>query len=264
MQDPEPETPRRFGGIARLYGAQGLTRLRRARVCVVGLGGVGSWTAEALARSGVGQIRLVDLDHVAESNINRQIHAMDSTLGMAKIQAMDARLRDIDPTIRVELVEDFLDEQNAAECIADVDVVVDAVDHLRAKLALVLACRAANLPLIICGSVGGKKDPRRILLDDLGRTEHDALLAKLRKRLREQHGYPRRIGARFGIPAIYCAEAVSFGDPSSAAGDAPQGLSCAGYGSSVAVTASVGLAAAAWVMETITAEKMDPPTRAAI
>jgi tRNA A37 threonylcarbamoyladenosine dehydratase len=241
---------RRFGGIARLYGVAALEMLGGRRACVVGLGGVGSWAAEALARSGVGRLRLVDLDHVAQSNINRQIHALESTLGQAKVQAMRDRIAAIDPAVEVEAVDDFLTPENAAAHLTDCDVVIDAIDNVRAKAAIVLACRAAGVPLVVCGGAGGKCDPARIRIDDLARTTQDPLLSKLRRRLRAEHGFSRDPKRRFGVLAVYSDEPPRLPD---ACDSPPQGLACAGYGSSMAVTASVGLFAAARAIDVLVA-----------
>jgi tRNA A37 threonylcarbamoyladenosine dehydratase len=250
------DSARRFGGVARLYGAGAGGRLARARVCVVGVGGVGSWAAEALARSGVGRLTLIDLDHVAESNINRQIHALDPTLGQAKVLAMAERIRTINPLAEVEGVEDFVTEDNAGALLAGFDVVIDAIDSVRAKVAIVLACRARRIALVMAGGAGGKSDPARIRVDDLSRTEQDPLLAKVRKRLRSEHGFPRNPKRPFGIVAVYSCEPLRLDDLACDLPHGPQGLSCAGYGSSVMVTASVGLFAAARAVERILA-----PTR---
>lgn len=246
---PEVDRARRFGGIARLYGEPALDVLARSRACVIGVGGVGSWAAEALARSGVGRLRLVDLDHVAESNINRQIHALEPTLGQAKVLAMRERIQAIDPGVEVEAVEDFLTADNAADLVAGCDVVIDAIDNVRAKAALILACRDAGIALVVCGGAGGKTDPARIRVDDLSRTEQDALLAKLRKRLRTEHAFPRDPKRRFGVLAVYSDEPPHMPDTVCETG--PQGLACAGYGSSMAVTASVGLFAAARALDAL-------------
>ena len=250
---PENASERRFSGVSRLYGASGFARLRAARVAVVGIGGVGSWAAEALARSGVGRLRLIDLDHVAESNINRQIHALEPTLGMAKVHAMAARIAGIDPSGRVEAVDAFLEPENAEQLLAGCDAVVDAVDQMRAKLAMVLTCRRLALPLVVCGGAGGKRDPGRIVVADLARTVQDPLLSRLRARLRREHGYPRDVARRFGVDAVYSSEPVA--TDASACGPAKggAGLSCAGYGSSVAVTAGFGLQAAGWVLNRLAA-----------
>lgn len=247
---PEVDRERRFGGIARLYGEQALLHLQQSHVCVVGIGGVGSWAAEALARSGVGQLTLVDLDHVAESNINRQAHALENTLGQAKVLAMQARIHGINPQARVNVVDDFLTPDNALQLLQSADLVIDAIDQVRAKLAIVTACRQLGIPAIVVGGAGGKTDPARLLVADLARTEQDPLLARLRRLLRSEAGFPRDPKRKFGVEAVYSAEPMR--QERTAACDAagvPQGLSCAGYGSSMMVTASFGLLAAARALE---------------
>ncbi|MDR1661138.1 MAG: tRNA threonylcarbamoyladenosine dehydratase [Azoarcus sp.] len=238
---------RRFGGIDRLYGKGALARLSAARVGVIGIGGVGSWTVEALARSGIGALTLVDLDNIAESNINRQIHALGATLGQAKVAAMAARIRDINPHCQIEAVEDFLTPENAAALLGGLDAAVDAIDDARAKTAIAVHCKRQRLPLLMAGGAGGKIDPRRIRSSDLAHTVQDPLLAKVRARLRREHGFTREPGKDLGIEAVYSDEPVR--RPAACAGDAPQGLSCAGYGSSMAMTACVGLFIAARILE---------------
>ena len=241
---------RRFGGIVRLYGEAGLARLARARVAVVGIGGVGSWAVEALARSGVGHLRLIDLDHVAESNMNRQIHALEATLGQAKVEAMAARIGQIDPGIAVECVDDFVTEANvSAMLVPPLDFVIDAIDDVRAKAAIVMHCRRHGIGLITLGAAGGQTDPTRIAIEDLSRTTQDPLLAKLRARLRRDHGFTRDPAKRFRVEAVYSTEPLRYPDASCTAEAGPAGLSCAGFGSSMAVTASFGLAAAARAIE---------------
>jgi tRNA A37 threonylcarbamoyladenosine dehydratase len=239
------EPTRRFGGIARLYGEDGLARLRAAHVCVIGLGGVGSWGAEALARSGVGRLTLIDLDHVAESNLNRQAHALEATLGQAKVLAMAERIAAINPQCRVETVEDFISPENVAELLAaDFDGVLDAIDHQRAKTAVIVHCRQRGLRLVTAGAAGGQTDPTRIRIDDLARTVQDPLLARIRTRLRKEHGYPRDPKKKFGVEAVYSTEPLRYPEASCGTDQRPAGLSCAGFGSSMAVTAGFGLAAA--------------------
>jgi tRNA A37 threonylcarbamoyladenosine dehydratase len=238
---------RRFGGIARLYGDGALARLAAARVCVVGIGGVGSWVVETLARSGVGALMLVDLDNIAESNINRQIHALDETLGQAKVTAMAARVRGINPLCRVETVEDFLTPENTAGLLHDFDVVVDAVDDVRAKTAIAAHCRQQRLPLVMAGGAGGKIDPQRIRMSDLANTTQDPLLSRVRSQLRREHGFPREPKKKFAIEAVYSDEPLRR-PVATCASDSPQGLSCTGYGSSMAMTASIGLFIAARVL----------------
>lgn len=250
------DAQRRFGGMARLYGAPAIARLAAAHGYVIGVGGVGSWVAEALARSGVGRITLIDLDQVAESNINRQIHALDHTLGQSKVSAMAERIQAINPGAQVEAIDDFITPENVAEYLDDFGVVIDAVDHVRAKVAMAVRCRTRALPLVMAGSAGGKRDPARIRVADLSRTEQDPLLAKVRRSLRSDHGFPRDPRRRFGIEAIYSDEAVAYPDADvSCSSERPlQGLACAGYGSSVVMTASVGFFAAARALEYLLAD----------
>ena len=237
------DADRRFGGIARLYGDDGLARLRASRVAIVGLGGVGSWAAEACARSGIGALTLIDLDHIAESNIHRQIHALGSTLGASKAGAMANRILDINPQCGVEAVEEFIEPGNTATLLpaGRFAFVIDAIDHVRAKTALIAHCHSQRTPLVTVGGAGGRTDVSRIRIADLAHTEHEAMLAKVRKALRTHHGFPRNLKHVFGVTAVYSDQPEAGGTPSRAG---LTGLSCAGFGSSVAVTASFGFVAA--------------------
>lgn len=248
------DAERRFGGLRRLYGDAALPALARAHACVIGIGGVGSWVAEALARSGVGVLTLIDLDHVAESNINRQLHALDATRGQAKVLAMAERIRGINPRCRVHPVDDFVTPDNVAALVRGFDVVVDAIDNVRAKVAIAVQCRAHRMPLVMAGGAGGKTDPTRLCVDDLARTLQDPLLAKVRARLRKEHGFPRDPKKKFGIEAVYSPEPLRYPEAACASAQAPQGLACAGYGSSVVVTATAGLFAAARALERLLAD----------
>jgi tRNA A37 threonylcarbamoyladenosine dehydratase len=250
---PSPDYARRFGGIERLYGAGALARAATAHVVVVGIGGVGSWAAEALARSGIGRLTLIDLDHVAESNINRQVQALDSTLGAAKVLAMRSRMLAINSACVVEAVEEFIDERNPATLIPPCDALIDAIDHVRAKAALIAHCRRAGIRVVTTGAAGGRTDPTRIEVADLARTTQDALASKVRALLRKSHGFPREPKKKFGVECVYSPEQAhrpAGADSCDLVGefDAAAGLNCAGYGSSVAVTASFGFAAAARVL----------------
>jgi tRNA A37 threonylcarbamoyladenosine dehydratase len=241
---PAPDTERRFAGVARLYGEAGYRRLRASRVAVVGVGGVGSWAAEALARSGVGAISLIDLDHIVESNTNRQIHALGDAYGAAKVRAMAERIATIDPSCAVSPVEEFVDADNAARLAAGHDLVLDCIDRVSAKAALIAACRAQGIAVVTCGAAGGRLDPTRLRQADLARASGDPLLSKVRYRLRRNYGFPREGAGRvrkFGVEAIYSDEPIRTPQECS-----PQArLACAGYGSVVAVTGAMGFAAAA-------------------
>lgn len=247
---------RRFGGLDRLYGPQTIDALAQGRVVVAGIGGVGTWCVEALARSGVGALTLIDLDHIAESNINRQVHALDSTLGQAKAQAMTRRVHDINPHCQVLVIDDFVEPDNVEQIFpSGPGVLVDCTDQVSAKVAMVLAARARNWPIIVCGGAGGKTDPFSLRSGDLSLAVHDALLGRVRQVLRKAHAYPKG-GAqggkahkripRMGVSCLWFEQAVILPGlwQQSPEETALQGLSCAGYGSAVTVTASMGMAAA--------------------
>lgn len=252
-----PDYQRRFGGIERLYGSGALARAAQAHVVVVGIGGVGSWAVEALARSGIGRLTLVDLDHVAESNLNRQVHALGSTLGAAKVAAMKERVAAINPDCSVVTVEEFVDEANVAALIPSCDAVIDAIDQVRAKAALIARCKRAGIRIVTTGGAGGRLDPTRIEVIDLARTTQDALASKLRARLRKDYGFSRDPQRKFGVDCVFSPEQIRrpVAEACDADGDfdAAAGLACAGYGSSVAVTAVFGFAAAARVLAGILA-----------
>lgn len=241
---------RRFAGLERLYGMQGAARIRAAHVVVVGIGGVGSWTAEALARSGVAELTLVDLDHIAESNINRQIHALSTTVGQAKIEAMRDRIALINPECKVNCIDEFVEPENWLQLMpATADAVIDACDQVKAKTAMAAFARANKQCFITVGAAGGKRHAHKVDIDDLSATTHDPLLAQLRYRLRKQHGAPKE-GKRIGVHCVFSREAVAPPDASCAIeGDGT--LNCHGYGSVVSVTAAFGMCAAGWVLEQI-------------
>lgn len=257
------DTERRFGGLDRLYGPGALDALRGARATVVGLGGVGSWAAEALARCGIGALTLIDLDHIAESNVNRQVHALGQTLGKSKVEAMAERIRDINPHCALTLVDDFLEPGNVAQLLSDAgSAVLDCTDQVRAKLAMILHTRQSGAPLVVCGGAGGKTDPLALRAGDLSEASNDALLAKIRNQLRKEHGFPKASTAagkparripKMKVRVLWVDQPTRL--PSAwtqgEAAEAPQGLSCAGYGSTVTVTAAMGLAAANEVLRVL-------------
>jgi tRNA threonylcarbamoyladenosine dehydratase len=235
---------RRFGGLRRLYGDAGYSRVRAARIAVVGVGGVGSWAVEALARSGVAQLVLIDLDHVAESNINRQVQALGATLGMAKVTALAQRVADIHPGCDVRGIEAFVDEDNWPALLPhdSVDAVIDACDQVRAKQALAAWALQARTPFVCVGAAGGKQLAQRVEIDDLAHTTHDPLLAALRQRLRKAGSAPRQ-GA-IDVRCVFSRESVRLPEAAACAADVQADLNCHGYGSSVMVTATFGMAAA--------------------
>ncbi|EHR70850.1 dinucleotide-utilizing enzyme possibly involved in molybdopterin or thiamin biosynthesis [Burkholderiales bacterium JOSHI_001] len=240
----EADMERRFGGLRRLYGDAGYQRIRAARVAVVGLGGVGSWAAEALARSGVARLVLIDMDHVAESNINRQVQALGATLGMAKGQALRERIADIHPGCEVLLVDAFVQPDNWPQLLPEaVDAVVDACDQVRAKQVLAEWALATGVIGLCVGAAGGKRQAQGVEVADLAQASHDPLLAKLRQRLRRE-GAPRT--GDLGLRCVFSREHVAA--PLDAACDSDGSLNCHGYGSSVSVTATFGLVAAGEVL----------------
>ena len=253
----DADLERRFGGLKRLYGARGYARVRSARVAVVGLGGVGSWAVEALARSGVAQLVLIDLDHVSESNVNRQIQALGETLGLSKAEALARRIADIHPGCVVHCIEEFADDANWPGLLPiEVDAVIDACDQSKAKLALAAWARRTGTAFVTCGAAGGKRQAGKLEIDDLHATTHDPLLASLRQRLRSQHGAPR--AGKIGVRCVFSRESVAPPEPEEVACDIggiddrtpaadarrDNTLNCHGYGSTVVVTASFGMAAA--------------------
>lgn len=239
---------RRFSGLDRLYGVEGAARIRRAHVAVIGIGGVGSWAAEAFARSGVAQITLIDLDHVAESNINRQIHAVEGTIGQAKVVAMRNRIAEINPACVVHGIEEFVDADNWPGLMTQpVDAVIDACDQIKAKLAIAVWAKKTKVIHLAVGAAGGKRYAHKVDIDDLAHTTHDPLLAQLRYRMRKHHHAPRE-GKKIGVACVFSREAVAPPDPScQLVGDGS--LNCSGYGSVVAVTATFGQCAAGWVID---------------
>jgi len=227
-------------------------RIARAHAVVVGVGGVGSWVAEALARCGIGRLTLVDMDHVAESNVNRQVHALGSTLGASKIVTMAARIADISPGTTVDCIDDFVTVDNVAALVdAAADVVVDAIDAPRAKAALIGLCVARGQATVVCGAAGGRTDPLALRRTDIAEARGDALLASVRARLRRDHGFTRERGRPFGIEAIWAPAPHTPGARPEAPEPAGMPLACAGYGSVVMVTAAMGFAAAADAIDAI-------------
>jgi len=240
-----PDLERRFGGLRRLYGDAGYVRIRAARVAVVGLGGVGSWAAEALARSGVAALTLIDLDHVAESNINRQVQALGATIGQAKVLALRERIADIHPGCEVCGVEEFANEQNWPGLLPQpVDLIIDACDQVRAKCAIAAWALQTGIDLVVAGAAGGKRQPHAVCVDDLALVTHDPLLAALRQRLRKLHGAART--GHIGVRCVFSRETVVVPEQGC---DVDGSLNCHGYGSSVGVTATFGMVAASLALE---------------
>jgi tRNA threonylcarbamoyladenosine dehydratase len=261
---------RRFTGVARLYGESGLQAFEKAHVLVAGLGGVGSWAVEALARSGIGELTLVDFDHIALSNVNRQLHAIEDNFGKSKSEAMAERVRQINPSIKLSVIDEFLTPDNLdTHLYKNAEnpyfVVLDATDDVKMKIALAAYCEArdelgrarnveqsdkksAVIPLVICGGAGGKIDPSRIKAADLAKTTQDPVLSKIRYALRKEYGFSSDPKKKLGITAIYSDEPRQ--------GVASGGLSCVGYGSAVTVTATFGFVAAAEVLKLLQKQQL--------
>ncbi len=247
----DDEYTRRYAGSAKVYGEQAFRSFEQAHVMVVGIGGVGSWAVEALARSGVGKLTLVDMDVLVASNINRQLPALTSTFGHGKIDVMASRAKEINPRIMINLIDDFLTPDNVKTLVSQnqPDVILDCIDDVKAKLALILHCRFNKIPLIVSGGAGGKIDPLKIRVADLSKTEQDPMLAKIRSELRGK-GICKKPKDKFNVTCIYSVD-----NPFSQAGNADKsvntgaGLRCGGYGSAVAVTATFGMVAAAEVLK---------------
>lgn len=245
--DNPHDSDRRFSGLQRLYGIAGAQRIRQAHVVVVGIGGVGSWAAEALARSGVARLTLIDMDHIAESNINRQIHALTTTTGQAKVQAMKERIALIHPQCQVDAVDDFVGPDNWPALLpCRPDALIDACDQVKAKVCLAQWALAEGVGFITVGAAGGKRLAHQVDVQDLSRITHDPLLAQLRYRLRKHHGAARG-DKRMGITGVFSRESVAPPDPSCAM-EGDGSLNCHGYGSVVSVTATFGMCASSEIL----------------
>ncbi|NNH78132.1 tRNA threonylcarbamoyladenosine dehydratase [Acinetobacter sp. ANC 5380] len=247
----DDEYERRFAGVEKIYGDEAFRQYEHSHVMVIGIGGVGSWAVEALARTGIGELTIIDMDVVAASNINRQLPAMSSTLGREKIEVMAERCHSINPRIKINLVDDYLTPENVKELLENKpDVVLDCIDDVKAKLALMLHCRFNKIPLIVSGGAGGKLDPLKIRVADLSKTEQDPMLAKLRSQLRAK-GICKKPKEKFGITCVY-----SIDNPFSSADVCPSaGLRCGGYGSAVVVTSSFAMVAVSEVLKKLTVKK---------
>lgn len=249
LQDADLQ--RRFSGVRRLFGSAAAQSIHDAHVAVIGIGGVGSWSVEALARTGVGRITMIDLDHVAESNVNRQIHAVSDTLGMAKVEAMRQRIMQIHPECNVYAVDAFVEPENWPHILPEpVDAVIDACDQVKTKIALAAWARQnRDIHFVTIGAAGGKRSAHRVQIADLVSVTHDPLLAKIRANLRKLHGAPKAPKV-LGVSCVFSDETV--GLPVAECDSIQQAnLSCHGYGSFVSVTATFGLCAAGWIIEKI-------------
>ena len=253
----QPIDKNRFGGIDRLYGIGSVTCLSQSHVLVIGIGGVGTWAAEALARTGVGAVSLMDLDEICVTNVNRQSHALSSTIGHSKVAVMTQRLMAINPAIHVTMIDDFLDRENMAEHVTpEYSVVIDCTDGGHIKAALAAYCSARKISLVMVGSSGGKRNPSMIRVSDLARTISDPLLSKVRRELFGRYKFAKDSKRKFYIDAVYSEEQMVYPHPDGSVNQQKPAikegtkLDCSGgFGSSTMVTGSFGFAAASRAVE---------------
>lgn len=242
-QHPDDDYERRFTGTSRLYGQDTFTLFQQAHVVIAGAGGVGSWAIEALARTGIGRLTLIDMDVLVASNVNRQLPALSDTFGRSKIDVLAERARGINPRLQLTLIDDFLTRENIATLLAETpDLVLDCTDDVDAKISLIVWCRRRRIPIVVAGAAGGKTDPGALRIDDLTRSHRDPLLAKIRRQLRRDCGFPKNPDEKFGIPCVYSGQPVH--TPEGDTCDTGN-LSCSGYGSTTMVTATMGMMAVA-------------------
>ncbi|KGT93273.1 sulfur acceptor protein CsdL [Erwinia typographi] len=252
----------RFGGTARLYGQPALQLFADAHICVVGIGGVGCWAAEALARTGIGAITLIDMDDVCVTNTNRQIHALKETVGQAKTEVMAQRIRAINPECKVTCVDDFITAENTARLMsAGFTYVIDAIDSVRPKAALLAFCRRNKIPLVTTGGAGGQIDPTQIQVADLAKTIQDPLAAKLRERLKSDFNIVKNSKGKLGIDCVFSTEALMYPQPDGSVcasrntAEGPKKMDCAsGFGAATMVTASFGFVAVSHVLKKMMAK----------
>jgi len=250
----------RFGGTKRLYGQDAVAKLAKSHVCVIGIGGVGSWAAEALARSAIGEITLIDLDDICVTNVNRQIHALTGTIGQSKVEVMAQRIKAINPDCIVNEVEDFIEPDNLSELISkDFDYVIDAIDSIKAKVSLVAYCKRNKIKIITVGGAGGQTDPTQIQVIDLAKTFNDPLAAKLRNELRRHHNFTKNLKRRFQVECVFSSEQLLYPQADGSVcsqkstADGPMKMDCAsGFGAATVVTASFGFVAVARVIKKLT------------
>ena len=243
-----PDLKRRFGGVVRLYGLKKFKKFQSSHICIIGIGGVGSWVAESMARNGLGQITLIDMDHIAESNINRQIHALDSSLGQSKVEAMRMRILDINPNCKINCHDSFLEEGNIADLISKrFNFVIDAIDQTKIKILLAEHCLDCSIPFIMTGGAGGKVNPELIKIDELAKTFGDPLLTNIRQYFNKKN---KLTNVKNKIPTVFSSE-LAIKPETTNLKESPIGLSCAGYGSSVNVTATFAFLSASYVLSNL-------------
>ncbi|MDU0355471.1 tRNA cyclic N6-threonylcarbamoyladenosine(37) synthase TcdA [Paraglaciecola aquimarina] len=253
----------RFGGTQRLYGTKQTQILQKSHICIVGIGGVGTWVAEGLARTAIGKITLIDLDDICVTNTNRQIHALQNTVGQAKVDAMAERIKLINPDCDVQVIEDFVTPDNVGQLLShEFDYVVDATDSIKAKAAMVAYCKRNKIPIITIGGAGGQIDPTKIAVTDLSKTIQDPLAAKLRSELRRFYNFTTTPKRRFAVDCVYSTEQLRYPQEdgsvcmNKSSADGSTKLDCnTGFGASVAVTATFGFVATARVIEKLLMKK---------
>ncbi|MDF7666948.1 tRNA cyclic N6-threonylcarbamoyladenosine(37) synthase TcdA [Orbaceae bacterium ESL0727] len=250
----------RFGGIARLYGEVALLQFSQAHICVIGMGGVGSWAAEALARSGIGQMTLIDMDDVCVTNTNRQIHALKTNIGKAKTAAMAERILQINPECQVNIIDDFINPDNVSEYLGSRELpryhyIIDAIDSVNDKAALLAYCKRQKLKVITVGGAGGKKDPTQIKISDLAKTIQDPLIAKVREKLKQQYKLNKDSKGKYAIPCVFSTEQLTYptGDGQTClvknSADSNKKMGCeSGFGAVTMVTATFGFIAVSYVL----------------
>ncbi len=252
----------RFGGTARLYGQQALALFSQAHICVIGIGGVGSWAAEALARTGIGAITLIDMDDVCVTNTNRQVHALRQNVGQSKVEVMAQRILAINPECRITCIDDFITADNVAELLQhDFSYVIDAIDSVRPKAALLAYCRRHKIPVVTTGGAGGQVDPTRISVVDLAKTIQDPLAAKLRERLKQDFNVVKNSKGKLGIDCVFSSEPLMYPQPdgtvcaSRSTAEGPKKMDCAaGFGAATMVTATFGFVAVAHALKKMLAK----------
>nr|WP_314741936.1 tRNA cyclic N6-threonylcarbamoyladenosine(37) synthase TcdA [uncultured Haemophilus sp.] len=240
----------RFGGIGRLYTPEGLAKLRQAHICVIGIGGVGSWAVEALARTGIGKITMIDMDDICVTNINRQIHAMTGTIAELKTEAMKERIEKINPECVVEIIDDFITLDNIPDYLnRGYDYVIDAIDSVKTKAALIAYCKRNKIKLITTGGAGGQTDPSQIQIADLSKTIQDPLASKVRSLLRKEYNFSQNPKRKFGIDCVFSTQPLIF--PKMGEGcEISATMNCAnGFGAVTMVTATFGFFAVSRVVD---------------
>ncbi|MDP9499537.1 tRNA cyclic N6-threonylcarbamoyladenosine(37) synthase TcdA [Bisgaard Taxon 45] len=240
----------RFGGIARLYSTAGLARLRQSHVCVIGIGGVGSWCVEALARSGIGKLTLIDMDDICVTNINRQIHALSGNIGQLKTEAMKARVALINPECKVEIIDDFISTENLADYLSKgYDYVIDAIDSVKTKAALIAYCKRHKIRMITVGGAGGQTDPTQIQIADVSKTIQDPLMAKVRSLLRKDYHFSQNPKRKFGVDCVFSSQPLIFPKMDGRC-EVSATMNCAnGFGAATMITATFGFFAVSRVID---------------